>query len=95
MDTIQHYLDYSILSFASYGVGLSASGDNTAALKVAKMTQSQIDQFLADGWEVVNQSSDALYGSSGFSATLFHNTKTDEYVFANRGTEPSLNYLAK
>jgi hypothetical protein len=81
---IQQYLDYSSLSFASYGIDLMATGDNRLTLlNDAKMVQSQLDQLIASGWEVINQSSDIKYGSSGFSATLFHNTQTNEYVFAH------------
>jgi hypothetical protein len=88
MATTQQYLDYSTLSFAAYAESLKSNStdSNAIALKKAGMIQAQIDQLIADGWEVIDQSKDSLYGDSGFSATLFHNTKTGEYVFANRGT---------
>ena len=82
MTTTQQYLDYSTLSFAAYGENLKENSKNTDALIGAKFAQPQIDKFIADGWEVVDQSKDSLYGDSGFSATLFHNTKTGEYGFA-------------
>lgn len=94
MTTLQQYYDYSSLSLAAYAEVLVIGGNiNENSLIEADFTDKQFDQFIADGWEVVDQSSDAKYGSSGFSATLFHNTQTGEYVFANRGTEPGLDDL--
>jgi len=90
MTTTQQYLDYSLLSFAAYGENLQENSKNSVQLKKAGFTQSQVDQFATDGWEEVDQSKDTLYSSSGFSATLFHNTQTGEYVFANRGMEGQL-----
>ncbi|CAG1021441.1 hypothetical protein MTYM_01006 [Methylococcales bacterium] len=84
MTTIQNYSDYSILSFASYALNLKSNADNSLELIKAQFTQSQVDQLFAAHWEVVKQSDDSLYGTSGFSATLFKNTQTGEYVFANR-----------
>jgi len=88
MTTIQQYNNYSILSLAAYAEKLIAVNNtlNKQAFIDAGFTESQFNQFITDGWEVVSQSSDTLYGDSGFSATLFKNTKTGEYVFANRGT---------
>ncbi|SFG13752.1 calcium-binding protein [Neptunomonas qingdaonensis] len=47
------------------------------------LSETQIDEFLND-WEVVSHQANT---ASGFSATLFKNKHTQEYVFANRGTE--------
>lgn len=84
MEIIQKYLDYSLLSFASYAINLKENTTNVDALKAVQFTQSQVNQLVADHWVVVKQSDDGVYGSSGFSATLFKNTQTGEYVFANR-----------
>lgn len=89
MATMQEYFDYSQLSMAAYSTELAKAGTSFLdALQhsSAGFADKQADQLIASGWEVVDQSSDALYGSSGFSATLFHNIQTGEYVFANRGT---------
>ncbi|MDB5814738.1 MAG: hypothetical protein JWN23_1855 [Rhodocyclales bacterium] len=86
MATIQQYSDYSLLALASYAEALQAATTNTTQLLKAGFAQAELDAFQAEGWQVVNQSSDALYGNSGFSATLFQNVNTGEYVLANRGT---------
>jgi hypothetical protein len=96
MTTMQQYYDYSQLSLTAYAQNLqngALSNTPAASLNEAGLTNTQAALLNTDGWEVVSQSSDALYGSSGFSATLFHNTQTNEYVFSNRGTEPGLNDL--
>ncbi|CAG1021438.1 partial RTX-I toxin determinant A from serotypes 1/9, partial [Methylococcales bacterium] len=97
MSTIQQYYDYSQLSLTAYAIDLKVGIlTNTSGLVLNKagLTDQQITALNTDGWQVVGQSSDAMYGSSGFSATLFKNTQTGEYVFANRGTEPEVNDLA-
>jgi RTX calcium-binding nonapeptide repeat (4 copies) len=96
MTTMQQYFDYSQLSLTAYAIDLRAgalSATSVNRLTDAGLTATQIEQLIASGWEVVSQSSDAKYGNTGFSATLFHNTQTGEYVFANRGTEPGLDDL--
>jgi hypothetical protein len=86
MSTVGNYYNYSLfLSLAAYGENLAPNASNDTSLKNAGFTQSQYNRFVADGWEVVSQAG-ALYGDSGFSAALFHNLQTGEYVFANRGT---------
>jgi Ca2+-binding RTX toxin-like protein len=92
MTTLQQYNDYSQLSMAAYSTALNSTVNGSLAFEDALQntssgfTQAQAHQLVQDGWEVIDQSKDSLYGDSGFSATLFHNTKTGEYVFANRGT---------
>jgi hypothetical protein len=71
---------------AAYGVNLDTSPDVIQGYKDAGFTDAQAKKFVADHWQVISQSEDVLYGDSGFSATLLHNTETGEYVFANRGT---------
>lgn len=91
MTEINAYYDYSLLSMAAYALDLVGdAGLDKDSFISAGFMESQYNQFISDDWAVVNQSSDALYGSSGFSATLFHNTITGEYVFANRGTAGGL-----
>ena len=85
METIQQFYEYSQLSMAAYAENLNVPL-TSQALVAAGFTNAQADHFIANHWEVISQSSDSLYGDSGFSATMFHNTQTDEYVFANRGT---------
>jgi len=97
MSTIQQYYDYSQLSLTAYAIDLKVgilTNTSGFVLNKAGLTDQQITTLNTDGWQVVGQSSDAMYGSSGFSATLFKNTQTGEYVFANRGTEPEVNDLA-
>lgn len=88
MSIINNYFGYSQLSFAAYAEGLVLdNGVSTISKYIDQnFTRAQADQFVDSGWEVVHQSDDAKYGGSGFSATLFRNTQSGEYVFANRGT---------
>jgi Ca2+-binding RTX toxin-like protein len=89
MTTIHQYFDYSQLAMAAYSTEINESTttfQDALQHESAGFTQTQAQQLIASGWEVVDQSSDIKYGSSGFSGTLFHNTQTNEYVFANRGT---------
>lgn len=50
----------------------------------SKFTQTQADQFIADGWTVVDHKANT---STGFSGTLFKNTQTGELVMSFRSTE--------
>lgn len=50
----------------------------------SKFTTTQADQFIADGWTVLDHQPDT---STGFSGTLFKNTKTGELVMSFRSTE--------
>lgn len=97
MTTMQQYFDYSQLSLTAYAQDLQngmLSATDVTRLHEAGLADAQIATMTTDGWEVISQSSDAIYGD-GFSATLFHNTKTNEYVFANRGTaEPLADLVA-
>ena len=86
MESIQSYFQYSQILFAAYAVNLDTGAGVIQALTDAGFTTTQAEKFLANGWKIVSQSSDTLYGASGYSGTLFHNTQTGEYVFANRGT---------
>ncbi len=86
MQTIQSFYQYRSLSMAAYGENFGAALDLVNSLKEAGFTTVSAQKFIADGWKVISQSEDSLYGAGGFSATLFHNTKTNEFVFANRGT---------
>ena len=90
---MQQYFDYSQLSLTAYTEDLQTgvlSGTRTDRLHEAGLVDAQINQLIASGWEVVDQSKDTLYDSSGFSATLFHNTQIGKYIFANRGMEGQL-----
>ena len=90
MASIKQLSDYSLLAMASYAKSLNTTAPLSVAAFSAKLleagfTQPQIDSLSASGWQVVSQSEDTQYGD-GFSATLFQNAKTGEFVFANRGT---------
>jgi hypothetical protein len=63
MTTTQQYYDYSSLSFAAYATDLLTKDIKTQYMD-AGFAESQADEFIASGWEVVDQSSDALYGNS-------------------------------
>ena len=56
------------------------SGNN----RTSKFTGVQAQQFLADGWTVVEHESNT---KTGFSGTLFRNTQTGEFVLSFRSTE--------
>ncbi|CAG1021445.1 hypothetical protein MTYM_01008 [Methylococcales bacterium] len=87
MSTIQQYYNYSQLSLTAYAIDdlkVGSFNGSKASINDAGLADQQITTLNANGWQVVGQSSDAMYGSSGFSATLFKNTQTGEYVFANR-----------
>lgn len=50
----------------------------------SKFTDAQAQKLIDDGWAVVEHKPDT---STGFSGTLFKNTKTDELVMSFRSTE--------
>ena len=52
------------------------------ALKASGLSETQAESF-SKNWEVISHQPDT---DSRFSATLFKNRKTGEYVFSNRGT---------
>jgi|GEM_PF-2238746 len=83
---IKELCDKALLSDASYadfkGIDLSDKDDIKTALTNSGFTSTQSDEFIKH-WEVIDHQPDT---SSGFSATLFKNKQTGEYVFANRGT---------
>lgn len=84
MATISDYLNYSEISFAAYAENLTVGArKNSNNYQSALMTESQA-QLFDNTWEVIKQTDDYLYSNSGFSVTLFKNTQTGEYVFANR-----------
>lgn len=84
------YLKYANLQMASEAlldripqVGLVKAltdGNNRSS----KFTQIQADQFIADGWTVVEHKSNT---PTGFSGTLFKNNSTGELVLSFRSTE--------
>lgn len=89
MNSVSEYSNFSMLSQAAYA-SFGAVTDPIASLTAVKkgdFTLTQAQSFVSSGWTVVDQSSDAKFSDSDFSATLFFNTKTGQYVFANRGTE--------
>lgn len=86
MEQIQLFYQYSQLSMAAYGNDLDSSPNINVPLVAAGFTVASAQELIDQHWEVVSQSEDAMYEESGFSATLFHNTQTGEYVFANRGS---------
>jgi hypothetical protein len=92
-DEIQAYLKYANVQIAAEALldlfpvstvpGLKdalAFGNNHSS----KFTAAQADQFIADGWTVVDHEPNT---STGFSGTLFKNTLTNEYVISFRSTE--------
>jgi hypothetical protein len=92
MGTIKQCFNYAELAQAAYGTFPSTT-INTSWLTHSKvgMSSAQAEKFVAT-WKVVDQyiapSTEGNAGS-GFSATVFQNISTGEYVFAVRGTEPS------
>jgi hypothetical protein len=92
-DEIQAYLKYANVQIAAEALldlfpvstvpGLKdalAFGNNHSS----KFTAAQADQFIDDGWTVVDHEPNT---SPGFSGTLFKNTQTGEYVMSFRSTE--------
>jgi len=84
------------LAQAAYAKNLLPGAPSIRALTDAGMTQTQAEAF-AKEWRVVDQytapaDSVPIFGEvtgSGFSATIFQNIETKQYVFAIRGTEAS------
>ena len=52
--------------------------------RTSRFTQVQAEEFLADGWKVVEHKSNT---ETGFSGTLFKNSNTGELVISFRSTE--------
>ncbi len=90
---VKTYLKYANLQMASEALldrfpvsivqGLKQAlefGNNRSS----KFTQAQADQFVADGWTVVEHKSNT---ATGFSGTLFKNNSTGELVLSFRSTE--------
>ena len=86
-------LKYANLQMAAEATDLSKVLAGTMELKDAlvngnnrasKFTQTQASQFVSDGWVVVDHKPDT---TTGFSGTLFRNTKTGELVMSFRSTE--------
>lgn len=83
-------LNHSLLAEAAYAnlwndrlnQVITADDDVKNALVTAGFSQTQAEEFIKH-WEVIDHQPDT---NSGFSATLFKNKQTDDYVFANRGT---------
>lgn len=66
MTTIQEYYNYSQLSLTAYAEALNTgtlTNTSDSVLNKAGLANAQIGTLVTDGWEVVKQSSDALYGS--------------------------------
>ena len=74
---------YANLLDSTDNVTITGSDDVITALKSNGFSETQEEEFVKD-WEVVSHQANT---ASGFSATLFKNKHTQEYVFANRGTE--------
>ncbi|MDR1275005.1 MAG: hypothetical protein LBL72_01230, partial [Candidatus Accumulibacter sp.] len=95
MGTIKQYFQHAELAQAAYATfsstGVIAADNLTDDEVGAGMSSAQAEKFAAT-WKVVDQyiapSVGGLTGS-GFSATIFQNISTGEYVLAVRGTEPS------
>lgn len=91
MSSIQSLFQQAQLAEAAYAnlAAMNAATPKTTlelALKTgsASFSAAQATAFAAE-WSVISQQSNT---ASGFSATLFKNNVTGEYVFAARGTEP-------
>lgn len=93
MNTIQSLFQQAQLAEAAYAnfAGINASSSAQAIQDVltnpnknGKFSQAQATAFAAQ-WSVVSQQPNT---SNGFSATVFRNNTSGEYVFAARGTEP-------
>lgn len=96
--SIATYLKYANLQMAAeslFGIqpidiaGKTSLTMNEASLKdgnnrASKFTQVQADQFIADGWTVVEHKSNT---ATGFSGTLFKNSSTGKLVLSFRSTE--------
>jgi hypothetical protein len=84
------YLKYATLQMAAEAlwdrpdpegiVGQLKYGNSRAS----KFTETQAQQFIDDGWEVVEHKGNT---ETGFSGTLFRNAQTGEQVLSFRSTE--------
>ncbi|WP_411878273.1 calcium-binding protein [Polaromonas sp. YR568] len=85
----------AILKYANLQMAAEALLDTVSQVGIAKalsdgnnrtsrFTTTQADQFIADGWTVVDHKPNT---STGFSGTLFKNALTGEYVMSFRSTE--------
>ena len=81
-------LKYINLQMASEALLDDREGDRerltTGNNRSSKFPAALADQFLAEGWVVVNHKADT---STGFSGTLFRNSRTGEQVISFRSTE--------
>jgi Ca2+-binding RTX toxin-like protein len=94
------YLKYANLQMAAESLFGTTNVDLPGAVKLAdsmnvdsliagnnrtsKFTVTQANQFIADGWAVVEHISNT---ATGFSGTLFKNTQTNELTISFRSTE--------
>nr|WP_320113867.1 hypothetical protein [uncultured Desulfuromonas sp.] len=94
MSDLKKYYDFAALAEASYVLFDQAIDFSDVAIKAAlqpkagfngNFSATQAADFV-DHWEVVSHQGST---ENGFSATLFKNKETGEYVYACRGTEPS------
>lgn len=97
---ITNYLKYANLQMAAESLFGVTESDPPGAVKLAgsmdvesltrgndrasRFTSVQAEQFLAEGWTVVEHKSNT---STGFSGTLFKNAQTGELVLSFRSTE--------
>jgi len=97
MNAIQDLFQQAQLAEAAYadllknGVLVAGANDLEAALVANDFSPAQASAFV-EQWRVVDQYTASSWGGfagSGFSATVFQNISTGQYVFAVRGTEPS------
>ncbi len=91
MNTVQNLFQQAQLAEAAYvnffdkaGSLITTNAGLVTALTNSKFSQAQAVAFAAE-WSVVSQQPNTV---SGFSATVFKNNVTGEYVFAACGTEP-------
>lgn len=96
---ITQYLKYANLQMAAESLFGITDADDPGTLKyigsmtagsltkgntrASKFTETQADQFIADGWTVVEHKSNTY---TGFSGTLFKNSSTGELVLSFRDT---------
>lgn len=80
---------FTKLAEASYADFANKNITKLAVLEAKEFSTSQAITLLSE-WTIANHQKNT---SSGFSATLFQNKNTGQYVFAARGTEPGLTDL--
>ena len=83
MSTIQELFQQAQLAEAAYADFAAFPSSVTDALKSEGFSDAQATDFVTH-WKVVDHISNT---ASGFSATVFQNKDTHQYVFAIRGTE--------